>query len=73
MITQPEQADQIIHRGQADMVLLAREMLRQPYWPLHAAAQCGQEIAAPVQYHRAWPASRSPSRVDRKERCNSDV
>jgi 2,4-dienoyl-CoA reductase-like NADH-dependent reductase (Old Yellow Enzyme family) len=57
MITQPEQADQIIRTGQADMVLLAREMLRQPYWPLHAAVRCGQEVAAPVQYQRAWRTS----------------
>ena len=36
MITAPEQADQIIRTGQADVVLLARELLRDPYWPLHA-------------------------------------
>lgn len=53
MITAPEQADQIIRFGQADMVFLARELLRDPYWPLHAARRLRQEMAAPVQYGRA--------------------
>jgi 2,4-dienoyl-CoA reductase-like NADH-dependent reductase (Old Yellow Enzyme family) len=54
MITEPEQADQIIRSGQADMVLLAREFLRDPYWPLHAARRLGQEIFIPAQYRRAF-------------------
>ncbi len=54
MITEPEQADQIIRNGQADMVFLARELLRQPYWPIHAARQLGQEISIPKQYNRAF-------------------
>ncbi len=54
MITEPEQADEIIAKGQADIVLLAREMLRDPYWPLHAAKALGTEAAAPVQYGRAF-------------------
>ena len=41
MITAPAQADQIIRNDQADIVLLAREMLRDPYWPLHAAKDWG--------------------------------
>ena len=53
MITAPQQADQIIRNGDADMVLLAREFLRDPYWPLHAARALGQEISWPVQYGRA--------------------
>jgi 2,4-dienoyl-CoA reductase-like NADH-dependent reductase (Old Yellow Enzyme family) len=53
MITQPAQADQIIRTGQADLVLLAREMLRDPYWPLHAAEDLHQKISWPVQYARA--------------------
>jgi 2,4-dienoyl-CoA reductase-like NADH-dependent reductase (Old Yellow Enzyme family) len=52
LITSPEQADQIVRNEQADMVLLAREMLRDPYWPLRAAKALGQEIAWPVQYTR---------------------
>lgn len=53
MITQPAQADQIIRSGQADMVALAREELRNPHWPLLAAAALKQEIAWPAQYERA--------------------
>lgn len=52
-ITEPKQADDIIRNGQADMVLLAREMLREPYWPLHAAHALGHSISWPVQYERA--------------------
>jgi 2,4-dienoyl-CoA reductase-like NADH-dependent reductase (Old Yellow Enzyme family) len=53
MITQPAQAEQIIASGQADAVLLAREMLRDPYWPLHAAKALGADIPWPRQYSRA--------------------
>jgi 2,4-dienoyl-CoA reductase-like NADH-dependent reductase (Old Yellow Enzyme family) len=53
MITGPVQADTIIRTGQADAVLLAREMLRDPYWPLHAAERLGQKITWPKQYLRA--------------------
>jgi 2,4-dienoyl-CoA reductase-like NADH-dependent reductase (Old Yellow Enzyme family) len=53
MITAPEQADQIIRTGQADFVLLAREMLRDPYWPLHAAEALHKPGSWPVQYERA--------------------
>ena len=55
MITEPEQANEIIRRGKADIVLIARESLRQPYWPLHAAKALGKEITWPVQYLRAAP------------------
>jgi 2,4-dienoyl-CoA reductase-like NADH-dependent reductase (Old Yellow Enzyme family) len=54
MITEPEQADQIIRNGQADIVLLARAMLRDPYWALHAAKALGSEAPVPVQYGRAF-------------------
>jgi 2,4-dienoyl-CoA reductase-like NADH-dependent reductase (Old Yellow Enzyme family) len=53
MITAPEQADQIIRTGQADVVLLARELLRNPYWPLHAAEVLHKPGSWPVQYERA--------------------
>ena len=53
LITEPAQADQIIRSGHADLVLLAREFLRNPYWPLHAAEALGQKITWPVQYARA--------------------
>jgi 2,4-dienoyl-CoA reductase-like NADH-dependent reductase (Old Yellow Enzyme family) len=55
MITDAKQADEIIREGKADVVLLAREFLRHPYWPIHAAKELGQEIAWPAQYLRAAP------------------
>ncbi len=61
MITEADQADKIIRSGQADIVLLAREMLRDPYWPLHAAARLGKTVSWPVQYLRAAP-SGTPAR-----------
>jgi 2,4-dienoyl-CoA reductase-like NADH-dependent reductase (Old Yellow Enzyme family) len=54
LITSAGQADAIVRSGQADMVLLAREFLRDPYFPLHAAKALGAEIKAPVQYSRAF-------------------
>jgi 2,4-dienoyl-CoA reductase-like NADH-dependent reductase (Old Yellow Enzyme family) len=54
MITEPAQAETIIATSQADIVLIAREMLRDPYWPRHAARTLGAKIKAPVQYERAW-------------------
>ena len=56
MITDPHQADEIIQSGQADLVLLARELLRDPYWPYHAAVKLGVPNAfeiLPPQYARA--------------------
>jgi len=53
MITQPAQADEIIRGEQADIVILARQFLRDPYWPLIAARALGHDIAWPVQYERA--------------------
>ncbi|HZC44207.1 MAG TPA: NADH:flavin oxidoreductase/NADH oxidase [Acidobacteriaceae bacterium] len=53
IITAPEQADQIIRTGQADVVSLAREMLRDPYWPLRAAEILHKPGVWPVQYERA--------------------
>ncbi|MBP1751637.1 MAG: namA [Geobacteraceae bacterium] len=52
-ITDPAQAEQIIATGQADVVFLARQMLRDPYWPLHAARSLGVDIPWPDQYLRA--------------------
>ena len=54
MITEPDQADAIVRTGQADIVLLAREFLRHPYWPLHAAKTLGTPAQVPKQYSRAW-------------------
>jgi 2,4-dienoyl-CoA reductase-like NADH-dependent reductase (Old Yellow Enzyme family) len=55
MITSPAQADHVIRTGQADCVLLARELLRDPYWPLRAARELGHPVPWPVQYLRAAP------------------
>jgi 2,4-dienoyl-CoA reductase-like NADH-dependent reductase (Old Yellow Enzyme family) len=53
MITDPAQADTIVRTGQADAVFLARELLREPYWPLRAAKELQQNIEWPKQYERA--------------------
>ena len=56
MITEPKQAQDILATGEADVVLLARALLRDPYWPLHAAQQLEVEPAStpwPPQYLRA--------------------
>jgi 2,4-dienoyl-CoA reductase-like NADH-dependent reductase (Old Yellow Enzyme family) len=55
-ITEPAHADEIIRNGRADLVLLAREFLREPYWPLKAARVLAQKeaLTIPVQYGRAW-------------------
>jgi 2,4-dienoyl-CoA reductase-like NADH-dependent reductase (Old Yellow Enzyme family) len=55
LITEPEHADAILRAGQADVILLARVELREPYWPLHAAQRLGAEIAWPPQYLRGKP------------------
>ena len=55
MITAPQQADHLIRTEQADMVLLARELLRDPYWPHQAAkALRVKDHSVPKQYERAW-------------------
>jgi 2,4-dienoyl-CoA reductase-like NADH-dependent reductase (Old Yellow Enzyme family) len=53
LITSPQQADHIIRSGQADAVMLAREFLRHPYWPLRAAKELARPWPWPVQYERA--------------------
>jgi 2,4-dienoyl-CoA reductase-like NADH-dependent reductase (Old Yellow Enzyme family) len=66
MITAPVQADHIIRTGQADVVLLARELLREPYWPLHAARELGVTMPWPAQYLRAAPRG-APERMPAHE------
>jgi 2,4-dienoyl-CoA reductase-like NADH-dependent reductase (Old Yellow Enzyme family) len=53
-ITEPKQADDIIRGGRADLVLLGRQMLADPYWPAHAAKALGRKLPPPNQYARAW-------------------
>jgi 2,4-dienoyl-CoA reductase-like NADH-dependent reductase (Old Yellow Enzyme family) len=55
MITSPVQAEHILGTGQADAVIIARELLRDPYWPLRAARELGQATSWPIQYLRAAP------------------
>jgi 2,4-dienoyl-CoA reductase-like NADH-dependent reductase (Old Yellow Enzyme family) len=55
LITSPLQAEHILRTGQADLVLLAREMLRDPYWPLRAARELGVPVPYPAQYARSGP------------------
>jgi 2,4-dienoyl-CoA reductase-like NADH-dependent reductase (Old Yellow Enzyme family) len=64
LITTPAEAEAILANGQADLVLLAREFLREPYFPLVAAQELGVEIEWPAQYERAKPrvATRAGSR-----------
>jgi 2,4-dienoyl-CoA reductase-like NADH-dependent reductase (Old Yellow Enzyme family) len=55
-ITEPQQAEEVIRNQHADLVVLAREMLRDPYWPYHAALQLGDDNAQDIlsiQYARA--------------------
>jgi len=55
LITEPAQADEIIRNGGADCVVMARELLRDPYFPLRAARELGHAIPWPAQYLRAAP------------------
>ncbi len=55
LITEAQQAEDIVEQGKADMVALARGMLYDPRWPWHAAAQLGGQVSAPKQYWRSQP------------------
>jgi 2,4-dienoyl-CoA reductase-like NADH-dependent reductase (Old Yellow Enzyme family) len=55
LITEPQQAEQVIASGQADAVAVARAMLYDPHWPWHAAAALGAQVQAPRQYWRSQP------------------
>jgi 2,4-dienoyl-CoA reductase-like NADH-dependent reductase (Old Yellow Enzyme family) len=62
LITDPGLADSIVAKGNADLVLLGRELLRDPNWPVHAAAALGEPASWPAQYLRAAPHN-SPART----------
>jgi 2,4-dienoyl-CoA reductase-like NADH-dependent reductase (Old Yellow Enzyme family) len=66
MITEPDQAQAILGAGKADMVLLARAFLREPYWAMRAAVALGraEALAVPPQYERGW-AALGLSRIER--------
>lgn len=53
IITEAAQAERLIADGRADLVALGRELLRDPYWPIHAAAELGFDMEWPRQYLRA--------------------
>lgn len=55
LITEAEQAEEVLEAGQADVIFLARELLRNPYWPLHAAIELGDDTPWPPQYVRSKP------------------
>jgi 2,4-dienoyl-CoA reductase-like NADH-dependent reductase (Old Yellow Enzyme family) len=63
MITSPAQAEHIVGSGQADAVLIARELLRDPYFPLRAARELGQDVTWPAQYLRAAPQGATPRKA----------
>ncbi len=54
LISSPRQAEEVVASGAADVVLLGRELLRHPYWPLHAARELGAAAPVPPQYQRAF-------------------
>ena len=60
LITDAAQAEHVVRSGQADIVLLARELLRDPYWPLRAARELGHTVSWPAQYLRAGPKGSVP-------------
>jgi len=65
MITQATHAREILKSEQADLIFIARELLRDPYWPLHAALELGIELPWPNQYDRAKPTTRPPALASR--------
>src|SRR5262249_28502285 len=72
MITSPAKAEHIINTGQADAILMAREFLRDPYWPLRAAQELRQSVSWPMQYLRAAPRdahTRVPVNLDKLKSC----
>jgi 2,4-dienoyl-CoA reductase-like NADH-dependent reductase (Old Yellow Enzyme family) len=54
LVTDARQAEAIVERGDADFIVMAREMLRDPYFPRRAAKELGVDIVPPVQYERGW-------------------
>lgn len=62
LLTTATQGEEVVSVGAADVVLLARELLRDPYWPLHAAQQLGVAAPWPAQYLRAAPPGTGPRR-----------
>jgi 2,4-dienoyl-CoA reductase-like NADH-dependent reductase (Old Yellow Enzyme family) len=64
VITQPKFAERVLQDGEADVVFLARELIRRPNWAFHAARELGVAVHPPVQYERGWPDLMAPRRAD---------
>jgi 2,4-dienoyl-CoA reductase-like NADH-dependent reductase (Old Yellow Enzyme family) len=65
LITEPTHADEIVRNGRADVVMLARAELRDPYWPIHAAMALRRTPDVPAQYLRGFPGGQTaPSRTN---------
>lgn len=62
LITSPTQAEGIIREGKADVVFLARELIRNPHWPLYAAEELGVVVKAANQYERGWVKMMTPAK-----------
>ncbi|MCF2487851.1 NADPH dehydrogenase NamA [Dyadobacter sp. CY347] len=58
LITEAKQCEEILQNGEADLIIMARELLRDPYFPLHAAHELGEDISWPIQYDRAKPTNK---------------
>jgi 2,4-dienoyl-CoA reductase-like NADH-dependent reductase (Old Yellow Enzyme family) len=69
LITSAEQAEEILTKGEADLILMAREQLRDPYFPMHAAQKLGATVQAPRQYLRAFDGSKP--RVGHRPVCGA--
>ena len=54
LITTAIQAEEILQNNRADLIFLGRVLLREPYWPLHAAKALGEEVTPPIPYTRGW-------------------
>lgn len=63
LITEPKQAEEYLQSGKADVVFLARALLRNPHWPLYAAQELGVSIKPANQYERAWVTVLTPKPV----------
>ena len=75
MITTPAEAYQILREDKADLIFMAREFLRKPYWPLETAHKLGYSVSWPVQYLRAAPdgsPAREPVSWDDLKRCMAE-
>lgn len=62
LITEPEQAESYLKEGKADAVFLARELIRNPHWAIHAAQKLGAAVKPANQYERGWADVLTPAR-----------